>query len=253
MWCSLCCEIHTQPDLRLMSFLSRPSNILELLPLHTLLRHVRKKPIFHRQSAAQTVQNSCLWAQEKKDGRGARCDLKRFAQLFLEKTTEVRRRSCPEFDNTTAELFMSSCSAKRFKKFGSVCVCQGTRTCNTHWDRAPLHNRSVHCVAKFSTSIQPQQLRKNKSFVQRRLRKTCVSPLDITAQIDSKSTVGHKCARPSIYHSRRRPTSRNTLWASVFKNTSVEVFATHTPTISSGLWAVDTYEQSWLTSKSLTK
>ena len=79
-----------------------------------------------------------------------------------------------------------------------------------------------------------------------------VSTLDTTAQINFNSTVGHKCAQPSIDHHRRRPTSRNTLWTSVFKNTSVEVFATHAPTISSGLRAIDTYEQSWLTSNSLT-
>ena len=50
------------------------------------------------------------------------------ATFSLEKTTELRRRSCPEFDNTTAEFFMSSCSAERFKIFGSVRVCQGNRT-----------------------------------------------------------------------------------------------------------------------------
>ena len=38
--------------------------------------------------------------------------------------------------------------------------------------------------------------------------------IDTTAQNKSQSTVGHKCARPSIDDHRRRPTSRNTLWAS---------------------------------------
>ena len=75
-----------------------------------------------------------------------------------------------------------------------------------------------------------------------------VSTLYTPAQINFNSTVGHMCARTSIDHHRRRPTSRNTLWASVFWNTSVEVFATHVPTISSGLRA---YEQSWLASGSL--
>ena len=79
-----------------------------------------------------------------------------------------------------------------------------------------------------------------------------VSTLDTTAQINFNSTVVHKCARTSIDHHRRRPTSRNTLWASVFKNTSVEVFTTHVRTISSGLRAIDMCEQSWLTSHSLT-
>ena len=41
-----------------------------------------------------------------------------------------------------------------------------------------------------------------------------VSPLDTTAQINSKSTVDHKCARPSIDHHRRRPTSHKFLWPS---------------------------------------
>ena len=38
--------------------------------------------------------------------------------------------------------------------------------------------------------------------------------LDTPTQINFNSTVGHKCAQPSIDHHRRRPTSRNTLWAS---------------------------------------
>ena len=54
-------------------------------------------------------------------------------------------------------------------------MCQRNRT--THHVKyalglSPLHNRSIHCVAKFSTCIQQQQLRKNRSFVDRLLRFT---------------------------------------------------------------------------------
>ena len=69
-----------------------------------------------------------------------------------------------------------------------------------------------------------RRIPKEQKFCAATSQNHSVSTPDTTAQTNSQSTVGHKCARPSIAHHRRRPTSRNILWASVFKNTCVEVF-----------------------------
>ena len=172
--------------------------------------------------------------------------------FFLEKTTELRRRSCPEFDNTTAELFKSSCSAERFKNFWK-CV-RVSRESHMNYALGPSSIAQPFCslCTKVFDEHPTVATPKEQKFCAATSQNHSVSTLDTPAQINFNSTVGHKCARTSIDHHRRRPTSRNTLWASVFKNTSVEVFATHAPTISSGLRAIDTYEQSWLASNSLT-
>ena len=125
-------------------------------------------------------------------------------------------------------------------------------TSDTHWDRAPLRNRSNSLCSKVFDEHPTEATPKEQKFCAATSQNHSVSTLDTPAQINFNSTVGHKCARTSIDHHRRRPTSRNTLWTSVFWNTCVEVFATHARSISSGLRAIDTNEQSWLTSNSLT-
>ena len=107
-----------------------------------------------------------LGKRKQEDGRGAWCDLIRIAQLFSEENNRITKAIM----SRPLHVLMLD---KRIKHFGKcVRVSRESRTCNTHWDRAPLRNRSIHCAAKFSTSIQPQQLRKNKSFVQRPFRIT---------------------------------------------------------------------------------
>ena len=186
-----------------------------------------------------------LGARKKKDGRGARCDLIRIAQLFSEENYRITRVI---MSRAIHVLTLD----KRIKYFGK-CVRVSTES---HVKYAlgpssiaqPFDSLCSKVFDEHPTEATPKEQKLCAATSQNH----SVSTLDTTAQLDSKSTVGHKCAWPSIYHQRRRPTSRNTLWASVFWNTSVEVFATHVRSILIGLRAIDTYEQSWLTSKSLT-
>ena len=149
---------------------------------------------------------------------------------------------------------MSSCWTRGLNISGSVCVCQGNRT--THPVRnalglAPLHNRSIHCLAKFSTSIQPYQLRKNKSFVQRLLRFTVgelSTPLLKSASTARWVTSAHGRALTIIAEGQHPATPCDHLCLRTHVSRCSQ---THVHKISSGLRAIDTHEQSRLTSNSL--
>ena len=117
---------------------------------------------------------------------------------------------------------------KRIKHFGK-CV----RVSRESHDASRRKRAGISSVAQPFDSLFSKVFNEHPTVATPTERKFCaatsqnhsVSSLDTPAQINFNSTVGHKCARPSIEHHRRRPTSRNTLWASVFKNTCVEVFA----------------------------
>ena len=123
--------------------------------------------------------------------------------------------------SSTRTLLSSSCLHVHQKdsKFRQVCIKGIARriTSNTHWIQ--LHGTTVRFT--HPTVETP----KERKFCAAISQNHSVSTLNTPAQINFNSTVGHKCARPSIDHHLRRPTSRNTLSAAVFKNTRVEVFA----------------------------
>ena len=127
---------------------------------------------------------------------------------------------CDHVQSSTTPLLSSSCLhvSQKDSKFREVCIKGIARriTSNTHWIQL------LGTTVRFThpTVSTP----KEQKFCAATSQNQSVSTLDTTAPINFNSTVGHKCARPSIDHHRRRPTSRNTLWASVFKDTCVEVF-----------------------------
>ena len=143
---------------------------------------------------------------------------------------------------------------KRIQHFGECVRVEGIArpiTSETRWDLAPLRNRSIHCVAKFSTSIQPWQLRKNESFVQRLLRITvCLlsTPLLKSTSTTRLVTSAHGRALTIVAEGQHPATPCGHL---CLRTQVSRCSQTNVHTISSGLRAIDTYEQSRLTSNSL--
>ena len=176
--------------------------------------------------------------KKKKDGRGGWCDLIR-----------INNRISKAIMSRAPHVLMLD---KRIKHFGK-CV-RVSRDSHVQYALGsssiaqPFDSLCSKVFDEHPTVATP----KEQEFCAATSQNQSSFTLDTPAQINFNSTVGHKCARMSIDHHRRTPTSRNTLWASVFKNTCVEVFATHVRSISSGLRAIDTYEQSWVAYNSLT-
>ena len=149
---------------------------------------------------------------------------------------------------------MSSCWTRRLNISGSVCVCQGNRT--THHVRNALGFSSVaqpfdSLFNKVFDEHPTVATRKNESFVQRLLRIT-VCPLS-TPLLKSTSTArwvtsAHGRALSIIAEGQHPATPCGHLCLRTHVSRCSQ---THVHTISSGLRAIDTHEQSRLTSNSL--
>ena len=117
---------------------------------------------------------------------------------------------------------------KRIQTSRGVCVCQRNRT--THHVKYALGSSSI---AQTFDSLCSKVFDKHPTVAPPKEQKFCAATsqnhrgraLDTTAQIKFKSTMGHKCARPSTDHLYRRPTSLNTLRAIALTNSFAQVFA----------------------------
>ena len=140
---------------------------------------------------------------------------------------------------------------KGIQNFGECVRVEGIArriTSNTHWD---LWHNSFRCEVEFSTRVQPQQLANKTSFVQRLLRITvCLlsTPLLKSTSTARRVTSAHGRTLTIIAEGQHpsTPCGHRCLRTHVSRCSQ-----THVHTISSGLRAIDTYEQTRLTSNSL--
>ena len=137
--------------------------------------------------------------------------------------------------------------AKRIKHFGE-CVRVSRES---HDASRPIRIGFSSMAQPFDSLIQPQQLRKNESFVQRLLRITVCplsTPLLISTSTARLVTSAHGRALTIIAEGQHPATPCGHL---CLRTQVSRCSQTHVHTISSGLGAIDTYEQSRLTSNSL--